>query len=75
MNINFNESTYEKLIYLATRENSSVAAYVARKMDEHTGQLVNVQYSMNILPTDAKCSLHEGEQAYFVASDGICGNL
>ncbi|QUL77229.1 hypothetical protein [Escherichia phage UPEC06] len=50
MNINFNDATYEKLKYLATLEGRSVAAYISQKMDELTGQLVNVEYSLNDIP-------------------------
>ena len=50
MNIDFNDVTYEKLKFLATREGRSVAAYVSNKMDDLTGQLVNATYSLNDLP-------------------------
>ncbi|QYC52486.1 hypothetical protein [Salmonella phage SSBI34] len=50
MNINFNEVTYEKLKFLATSEGKSVAAYVAQLMDEYTGQMVNVSFTMNTVP-------------------------
>lgn len=50
MNINFNEVTWEKLLFLANSRGVSVAALVSEKMDEFTGQLVNVQYSLNVIP-------------------------
>jgi len=50
MNINFNDSTYEKLRFLADKEGRSVAAFVSMRMDELTGQLVNVEFSLNDLP-------------------------
>lgn len=50
MNINFNDSTFEKLRFLADREGRSVAAFVSMRMDELTGQLVNTQYTVNELP-------------------------
>ena len=59
MNINFNESTWEKLIFLANSRSMSVPAFVAQKMDELTGQLVNVQYSMNVLPEGTKSCIEE----------------
>lgn len=43
MNINFNEVTYEKMKFLASREGISVAAYVAKTMDRIAGQLVNME--------------------------------
>lgn len=59
MNINFNESTWEKLIFLANSRSMSVPAFVSQKMDELTGQLVNVQYSMNVLPEGTKSCIEE----------------
>lgn len=59
MNINFNESTWEKLIFLANSRSMSVPAFVSQKMDELTGQLVNVQYSMNVLPDGTKSCIEE----------------
>lgn len=50
MNINFNDSTFEKLRFLADRENRSVAAFVSMRMDELTGQLVNTTFALNDLP-------------------------
>lgn len=50
MNINFNDSTYEKLRFLADREGRSVAAFVAMRMDELTGQLVNTTFALNEIP-------------------------
>lgn len=50
MNISFNQSTWEKLLFLANTREMSVAALVAEKMDEFTGQCVNVQYSINKPP-------------------------
>lgn len=45
MNINFNDATYEKMKFLATREGKSVAAYVSQTMDRITSELVNVEYT------------------------------
>lgn len=50
MNINFNDSTFEKLRFLADREQRSVAAFVSMRMDELAGQLVNTTFSLNTLP-------------------------
>lgn len=50
MNINFNDSTFEKLRFLADREGRSVAAFVSMRMDELAGQLVNTTFSINELP-------------------------
>lgn len=54
MIINFNDSTYEKLIFLATKEGCSLAAYISNLMDAHTGQLVNVTYTMNDVPAGSE---------------------
>lgn len=50
MNINFNDSTFEKLHFLANLEGRSVAAFVSMRMDELVGQLVNTKYTVNELP-------------------------
>lgn len=47
MNINFNDVTWQKLLFLANSRGMSVPGFVAQKMDELTDQLVNVEYSMN----------------------------
>jgi len=52
MNINFNDSTFEKLRFLADQEGRSVAAFVALRMDELTSQLVNTTHSLNDIPED-----------------------
>lgn len=54
MHIDFNDTTYQKLKYLATLEGRSIEAYISNKMDELTGQLVNVEYSLNDLPEGTK---------------------
>lgn len=59
MNINFNEVTYECLKFLATKEGKSVAAYVAQLMDEHTGQMVNLTFTMNEVPAEARIIQHD----------------
>lgn len=50
MNINFNDSTFEKLKFLADREGRSVAAFVSMRMDELAGQLVNTTFTINEIP-------------------------
>lgn len=67
MNINFNEVTYECLKFLATKEGKSVAAYVAQLMDEHTGQMVNLTFTMNEVPAEARIIQHD-EKPYVVDS-------
>lgn len=54
MNINFNDSTFEKLRFLADQEGRSVAAFVSMRMDELAGQLVNTTFTLNELPPGAQ---------------------
>lgn len=54
MNINFNDSTFEKLKFLADREGRSVAAFVSMRMDELAGQLVNTTFTINEIPPGVK---------------------
>lgn len=77
MNINFNDSTFEKLRFLADREGRSVAAFVSMRMDELAGQLVNTTFSINEIPEGVvpahldptprpapRVNLEGGEQSY-----------
>ncbi|AEZ66347.1 hypothetical protein EXT67_21240 [Pectobacterium atrosepticum] len=50
MNINFNDSTFEKMRFLADKEGRSVAAFVSMRMDELAGQLVNTTFTLNEIP-------------------------
>lgn len=50
MNINFNDSTFEKMRFLADKEGRSVAAFVSLRMDELADQLVNTTFTLNDIP-------------------------
>lgn len=50
MNINFNDSTFEKMRFLADKEGRSVAAFVSMRMDELADQLVNTTFTLNDIP-------------------------
>lgn len=73
MNINFNDSTYEKLKFLGELEGRSVAAYVSMRMDELAGQLVNTTFTLNDLPKGTVLAHlqaaprvpRDGEQGFF----------
>lgn len=43
MNINFNDVTYEKIKFLASREGISVAAYVSNTMDRIAREMVSME--------------------------------
>lgn len=46
MNINFREDTYQMLCHLATRDERSVAAFVANLCDQYTRAKVHVEYTI-----------------------------
>lgn len=45
MYIHFSDTTYDKLHFLASRDEKSVAAYIADQMDKHVARLVDTEYT------------------------------
>lgn len=69
MNINFNDVTYEKIKFLASREGISVAAYVSNTMDRIAREMVSMELTFTaeedspaILP-EPICMTRYGESA------------